>query len=146
MNTVTSLRSVLRLRAPRLGTRNLVSAAFHCREDWAARLTSPIFQRIKLGEFFVDLDRKFTNEYRGSAVDVDIFAQVVTIITHDHRYYHPCPPQAAATPAECEQMEELLYKLRRTPHTIFSPPSTNHGAIRCPALAVDNLNTGAVND
>ena len=78
MNTVTSLRSVLRLRAPRLGTRNLVSAAFHCREDWAARLASPVFQRIKLGEFFVDLDRKFTNEYRGSAVDVDIFAQVLT--------------------------------------------------------------------
>ena len=51
--------------------------------------------------------------------------------------------QAAATPAECEQMEELLHKLRRTPHTIFSPPSTNHGAIRSPA--VDNLNTGAVN-
>ena len=43
-------------------------------------------------------------------------------------------PQAAATPAECEQMEELLYKLRRTPHTIFSPPSTNHGAIRSPAV------------
>ena len=104
MNTVTSLRSVLRLRAPRLGTRNLVSAAFHCREDWAARLASPIFQRIKLGEFFVDLDRKFTNEYRGSAVDVDIFAQVVTIITHDHRYYQithflprPRPPPPSAS-------------------------------------------------
>ena len=138
MNTVTSLRSVLRLRAPRLGTRGLVSAAFHCREDWAARLASPIFQRIKLGEFFVDLDRKFTNEYRGSAVDVDIFAQVVTIIPPCSPV--SCPPQAAATPAECEQMEELLYKLRRTPHTIFSPPSTNHGAIRSPA--VDNLNTG----
>ena len=104
MNKVTSLRSVLRLRAQRLGTRNLVSAAFHCREDWAARLTSPIFQRIKLGEFFVDLDRKFTNEYRGSAVDVDIFAQVVTIITHDYRYYQithflprPRPPPPSAS-------------------------------------------------
>ena len=98
MNTVTSLRSVLRLRAPRLGTRNLVSAAFHCREDWAARLASPIFQRIKLGEFFVDLDRKFTNEYRGSAVDVDIFAQVPTIITPEYRYYHPCVPPGGGHP------------------------------------------------
>ena len=102
MNTVTSLRSVLRLRAPRLGTRNLVSAAFHCREDWAARLASPVFQRIKLGEFFVDLDRKFTNEYRGSAVDVDIFAQVVTIILMNpgiitHVLPRPRPPPPSAS-------------------------------------------------
>merc|ERR1719481_936743 len=27
-------------------------------------------------------------------------------------------------------MEELLYKLRRTPHTVYSPESTNHAVIR----------------
>ena len=30
-----------------------------------------------MGEYFVELDKKFTNEYRGSAVDVDIFANNV---------------------------------------------------------------------
>jgi len=93
-------------------TRNLVSQAFHCQQEWNSRLASPIFQKIKLGEYFVELDKKFGSEYRGSAVDVDIFAQ------------------AALTPTDCEQMEELLHKLRRTPHTIFSPESTNHAAVR----------------
>ena len=102
----------LKYRAQSQLSRSLVSQAFHCQEEWSARLASPIFQKIKLGEFFVELDKKFSHEYRGSAVDVDIFAQ------------------AASSPADCEQLEELLYKLRRTPHTIFSPPSTNHAAIR----------------
>ena len=102
----------LKYRAPSQLTRSLVSQAFHCQEEWNARLVSPIFQKIKLGEFFVELDKKFSHEYRGSAVDVDIFAQ------------------AASSPADCEQLEELLYKLRRTPHTIFSPASTHHAAIR----------------
>jgi hypothetical protein len=30
-----------------------------------------------LGEYFVELDRKFGNEYRGAAVDIDIFANNV---------------------------------------------------------------------
>ena len=64
--------------------RALVSPAFHCSPEWAARLSSPVFQKIRLGEYFVELDRKFSEEYRGSAIDVDIFAQ------------------AAETPGECE--------------------------------------------
>ena len=110
MNRLLSWRS---LRSLSLTThRGLVSPAFHCTEAWADRLASPVFQKIKLGEYFVELDRKFSQEYRGSALDVDIFAQ------------------AAQTPSECEQLEELLYKLRRTPHTVHSPPSTNHAALR----------------
>ena len=115
---MTKLLSWPGLRAVRLNTyRGLVSPAFHCTEAWADRLASPVFQKIKLGEYFVELDRKFSQEYRGSALDVDIFAQ------------------AAQTPSECEQLEELLYKLRRTPHTIHSPASTNHAAVRALLLA-----------
>ena len=104
--------------------RGLVSPAFHCTEEWAARLKAPVLQKIKLGEYFVELDRKFSSEYRGSAIDVDIFAQ------------------AAESPGECEQLEELLYKLRRTPHTIHSPPSTNHAAVRALLAADSHLEGG----
>ena len=95
-----SVQSLLR-HEQRVGhqLRSLVSQAFHCQDAWAARLGSPVFQKIRLGEYFVELDKKFATEYRASALDVDIFAQ------------------AASTPSECEQLEELLYKLRRTPHT-----------------------------
>ena len=55
----------LKYRAPSQISRSLVSQAFHCQEEWNARLASPIFQKIKLGEFFVELDKKFSHEYRG---------------------------------------------------------------------------------
>ena len=120
-----AVRSYVRLKQPgHQFSRTLVSQAFHCTEEWNARLQSPIFQKIKLGEYFVELDKKFSSEYKGSAVDVDIFAQ------------------AAATPTDCEQLEELLHKLRRTPHTIFSPPSTNHAALRALLRAEEHPDGG----
>jgi len=104
--------------------RSLVSQAFHCQDAWAARLASPVFQKIRLGEYFVELDKKFATEYRASALDVDIFAQV------------------ASTPSECEQLEELLYKLRRTPHTAHTPPSTSHATVRALLGAVQHQDGG----
>jgi len=111
-------------RASHLLSRTLVSQAFLCQEAWASRLESPVFQKIRLGEYFAELDRKFSNECRGSALDVDIFAQ------------------AASTPAECEQLEELMFKLRRTPHTVHTPPSTSHAAIRAFLEAGEHLEGG----
>ena len=46
------------------------------------RLQSPIFQKIRLGEYFVELDKKFSSEYKASAVDVDIFAQAAQVTTN----------------------------------------------------------------
>ena len=40
-------------------------------------MQAPVFKHIKMAEYFISLDRKFTQEYRGSAVDVDIFANNV---------------------------------------------------------------------
>ena len=58
------------------------------------------------------MDRKFTLEMGGSALDVDIFAQI------------------AEGEADLEQLEELLFKLRRTPHTVHTTPSTQHAVVR----------------
>jgi len=110
-------------RLQRVQSRGIVSQTFHCEEAWATRLAAPVFKKVKLSEYFVELDRKFTTEYRGSALDVDIFAQ------------------AATSPAECEQLEELLYKLRRTPHTVHTPASTGHATVRA-LLAAEQLPEG----
>ena len=37
-------------------------------------MTSPVLQKVDLETFFFDVERKFNKEKRGSAVDVDIFA------------------------------------------------------------------------
>ena len=44
------------------------------KDAWSARLTSPVLQKVDLETFFFDVERKFNKEKRGSAVDVDIFA------------------------------------------------------------------------
>jgi len=75
-------------------------------------LASPIFSKLRMNEYFVELDRKFTNEMRGSALDVDIYSNNVNNET------------------DAEHMEELLHKLRRTPHTVHMAPSTGHAAVR----------------
>jgi len=106
------------INAPlRFCARGLVSPAFQCNEEWSQRLGHEIFDSLKssdgrLGELFVEMDRKFTLEMGGSALDVDIFAQ------------------AAETEADLEQLEELLFKLRRTPHTVHTTPSTQHAVVR----------------
>ncbi|XP_023344231.1 uncharacterized protein LOC111713584 [Eurytemora carolleeae] len=93
-------------------SRGVVNDSFQLREAWQERLQAPVFSKIKMGEYFVELDKKFANEYRGSAVDVDIFANNVK------------------TDTQAEHMEELLHKLRRTPHTVHTSPSTQHAAVR----------------
>jgi len=93
-------------------SRSIVSQNLEIKEAWQERLKAPVFHKIKMGEYFVTLDKKFTQEYRGSAVDVDIFANNVNSGT------------------QAEHMEELLFKLRRTPHTVHTLESTHHAAVR----------------
>merc|ERR1719348_1303352 len=95
-------------------SRSIVTQSFGCEAVWDQRLDSEVLKRIRpsLPEFFSALDKKFVTELTGSALDVDIFANCVD------------------TESELEHMEELLYKLRRTPHTVYSPESTNHAVIR----------------
>lgn len=102
--------------------RGLVSPALRCQADWDRRLDTmgegqnlghrvlTSFRR-DMGKIFVELDKKLELK-RGSALDVDLFAN------------------AAETEGDLEQLEELLYKLRRTPHTVHTPPSTHHAVVR----------------
>jgi len=92
--------------------RSIVSAEFSNRNAWQARLAAPVFKQIKMQDYFVTLDKKFTQEFRGSAIDVDIFANNVQ------------------NSSQAEHMEELMFKLRRTPHTLHTLDSTHHAAVR----------------
>jgi len=114
-------RHLARLAGPlapclRLSSRGLVSAAFPCTAEWQSRLDHAVFDSETgvrdMDKYFMDLDKKFTMDQGVSALDVDIFAN------------------KAATESELEHLEELLFKLRRTPHTLHTAASTHHAAVR----------------
>jgi len=104
----------------RFPIRSLVSPAFRCQEEWDRRLHEDyvihhVKKTMSMGEFFVHLDQRFTLEQGISAIDVDIFAN------------------AADTETDLEQMEELLFKLHRSPHTLHTPDLTHHACVRAMA-------------
>ncbi len=41
---------------------------------WESRLSSPLIAKLDVDKFFYEVERKFSNEKRGSAIDVDLFA------------------------------------------------------------------------
>ena len=77
--------------------RTFLSPAFHCevshvnfplilmpainvfvfQSEYQGRLSSPALSKLDLNRFFVDVERKFNNEKRGSAIDIDLFANKV---------------------------------------------------------------------
>ncbi len=87
---------------------------FDLQDAWTERFSSPVMQRVDMEKFFFDMEKKFSREKRGSAIDIDIFANRVNPGSED----------------EMEHLEELLYKFRRTPHTVLMMPSTTFAAVR----------------
>ena len=81
-------------------------------DEWNARLKSPVFQKIDMNVFFYEVERKFQREKRGSAIDIDLFAN------------------AAKGETQMDQLEELLHQFRRTPQTVLTFPSTTHAVVR----------------
>ncbi len=93
-------------------SRSFMSPAFACREAWEARLDSHVFRKLEMGQFFYEVEKKFARENRGSAIDVDLFAQ------------------AARGETQMDQLEELLHQFRRTPQTVTTLASTPHAVVR----------------
>lgn len=92
--------------------RTFLSDAYQCQETWNKRLESSLLQNINPVNFFLELDQKFQTQSRVSAVDIDIFANIITDTSH------------------IEELADVLYKLRVTRETTFTLDSTHHAVIR----------------
>lgn len=103
----------IRLKHFPLDRRLFLSDAYKCEEAWERRLQAPVLQNIKLDDLFQELDSKFQNVGKASAIDIDLFANAV----RDESYTN--------------ELEELLHRLRLCPNTTDMLPSTSHAVIRC---------------
>lgn len=92
--------------------RNFLSQAYSCNEVWEQRLNNPILQKIKLDEFYYDLDQKYQRTSKISAIDVDLFAN--NVIDDNH----------------LDELLDLVHKLRLTEDSCNTLESTAHAVIR----------------
>ncbi|CAH1106392.1 unnamed protein product [Psylliodes chrysocephalus] len=93
--------------------RTFLSQAYYCQEVWDRRLNSPILQKVNLDEFYYELDQRFQKTRELSAVDVDIFANVIT----NDKY--------------TDELLDVVHKLRLTADTCNTLNSTSHALVRC---------------
>ncbi|XP_043266698.1 uncharacterized protein [Venturia canescens] len=105
-------RAVTRSHYVQKLNRTFLSEAYRCTDAWNKRLESPILSKINPDEFFIELDKKFQSSGRASAVDVDIYSNIVTNIDH------------------VEGLLNILTKLRLTSEASNILDSTHHAVIR----------------
>ncbi|XP_067003991.2 small ribosomal subunit protein mS27 [Anabrus simplex] len=110
--TLLSKRNFLTTEIYTQGKRFLLSNSFPCQEAWERRLQSPIFQNLKLGDLYQDLEQKFQNDGKASAIDIDIFANAVKGESY------------------IDELEDLIHKLRLSANAVYMLPSTSHAFIR----------------
>ncbi|XP_066973114.1 small ribosomal subunit protein mS27 [Macrobrachium rosenbergii] len=95
--------------------RTFLSAAYRCEDAWSNRLKCPLVAGINSSDYIYDLDRKFKNEGKISAIDVDLLVNKLE------------PTEAKNIN---QDLEEVVQRLRRSPETIHTLPSTSHAVLR----------------
>lgn len=105
-------RSLIVQHITQQSKRTFLSDAYKCTEAWNSRLATPILQKVSLESFYYELDQKFQQQGKVSAIDIDIFANRIT-----DEHYH-------------EELADLVHKLRMTEETTNSLESMGHALIR----------------
>uniref|UniRef100_A0A182UKU2 28S ribosomal protein S27, mitochondrial n=1 Tax=Anopheles melas TaxID=34690 RepID=A0A182UKU2_9DIPT len=95
-----------------VGRRTFLSDAYQCREAWNARLATPLLEKINLDTLYYDLEQRFQQRNKISAIDIDIYANKLVDESH------------------VEEVADLLYKFRLTEETSSTLDSTHHALVR----------------
>ncbi|KAK4022667.1 hypothetical protein OUZ56_008121 [Daphnia magna] len=109
------LKSLLRTRSQnfqRICLRTFLADAYKCEAEWKGRLNNPLLEKLKNENFYGELLKKFQNDGKASAIDVDLFSTFVLNELH------------------LEDLEIITKKFRRCPNTVHALPSTSHSVIR----------------
>ena len=93
--------------------------------EWNERLKAPLFSKIEMDKYFIDIDRQYFKMGVISHVDLDIFANAL-LLSRDRGTIS----SETDIESRCEQVEELLRRFNSTPEAIKMLPSTPHAIIR----------------
>ncbi|EZA49408.1 hypothetical protein DMN91_008882 [Ooceraea biroi] len=92
--------------------RLFLSEAYRCEDAWNRRLETPLLQNLDQMKIFIELEQRYNDVGKASAVDIDIFVNSIT----DNTYLN--------------EVLKLLYNLRHSPETTNTLKSTHHAVIR----------------
>lgn len=92
--------------------RTFLSEAYRSPEAWNSRLSTPILQKVKPETFYYELEHRFQQQGKCSAIDIDIFANKL----NDGNFV--------------DEVADLLHKLRLTEETTSTLESTGHALVR----------------
>ena len=115
-----SRRGLLRLGNVQNCNRTFLSEAYRCTDPWNKRYESPLLSKINVNEMFIELDQKFQSAGKASAVDIDIYTNVIK------------------GPDHVDELVDILHKFRLSPETTSIMDSTHHAVIRY-LLEVDQI-------
>ena len=105
--------------------RNFCSEKFELKVEWNERLKAPIFGKLEMEKYFLDIDRQHVLTGVTSHIDLDIFSNGL-LISKDHGVLS----KQQDIEARFEQVEELLRRFRASPEAIKLLDSTTHAVTR----------------
>ncbi|XP_055593219.1 28S ribosomal protein S27, mitochondrial [Uranotaenia lowii] len=106
------LRPVTSLRSFQIISRNFLSEAFSCREAWQSRLSTPTLAKLNQETLYYDLEQRFQQKQKISAIDIDIYANKLEDDSH------------------IEEVADLMHKFRLTEEASNVLDSTQHAIVR----------------
>jgi len=89
-----------------------LSDSYDCKDAWTKRLESPIISKVNADDLLFEMDKRYTQDKVVSAIDVDLFVHRVDSVE------------------SVEEVEELVHRLRKSPATSSTLPSTLHAVNR----------------
>jgi len=92
--------------------RMFLSEAYRCEDAWSRRLESPLLQKIDPATMFIELEQRYINVGKASAIDIDIFVNSI------------------ANNSYVNEMLKILHNFRQSPETTNMLDSTHHAVIR----------------
>ncbi|XP_050308082.1 28S ribosomal protein S27, mitochondrial [Anthonomus grandis grandis] len=92
--------------------RTFLSQAYYCDDVWNRRLNSPLLQKVNNEELYYELDQRYQKSKQLNALDIDIFANSIQ------------------SDLFCDELLDMVHKLRLTADTFNTPESTSHAVVR----------------
>nr|AEE62702.1 unknown [Dendroctonus ponderosae] len=107
-------RPILKLFEPNCShnVRTILSQAYYCEDVWNQRLSNPVLQKVNLDDLFYELDQRFNKTKQLNAIDIDVFANAIR------------------DDSLCDELLDVVHKLRITADTCNTLESTSHAVVR----------------